>query len=83
MEELIKEETPKVNWVDIDVADNGYIVSYSVKEKKLGASPTDHVDYQNKKMLFEDEGEAFDFFVKMKKAEMKCRHDERKGNKSY
>jgi hypothetical protein len=73
MDEVEFEATsPKVCWVDIKKADNGYIVSYSVKEKKLGAGKYDHVEHTEKKMLFNEkqEDEAFQLFVKMKKKEL-------------
>jgi hypothetical protein len=65
----------EVCWVSIDSADNGYIVSYSIREKSLGKGKYGHVEHTEKKMLYSNkqEDEAFEMFVKMKKKELMCK----------
>jgi hypothetical protein len=62
----------QVRWVNIDVADNGFIVKWDEKMKKPGGGEMDHCDCISKTHLFksEEKDEAFDFFVKLKKMEM-------------
>ena len=64
-----EKESSEVCWVGIDKADNGYIVSYSQKEKKSGGGKYDHVEHSEKKLLYnmDQEDEAFAMFVKLKK----------------
>lgn len=72
METKFEGTEPKVCWVNIDKADNGYIVRYSTREPKIGAGKYDHVESTEKTMLFnkEQQDEAFELFVKMKKKEL-------------
>lgn len=64
-------EIGKVNWVNIDMANNGYIVRYSIKESKPGSM--EHCEWIEKSFVFsmEQEDEAFDLFKKMKLKSMK------------
>jgi hypothetical protein len=61
----------KVNWVEIEMANNGYVVRYSVKESKPGSM--EHCEWLSKSFVFstEQEDEAFDLFKKMKLKSMK------------
>jgi hypothetical protein len=59
-------------WVNIDVADNGFIVKWDEKTKKRGGGEMDHCNSISKTHIFkvEEKDEAFDFFVRLKKMEM-------------
>lgn len=59
-------------WVNIDMADNGFIVRWDEKMKKPGGGDMDHCDHVSKTHLFkmEEDNEAFDFFIRLKKMEM-------------
>ena len=64
-------EIGKVTWVNIDMANNGYVVRYSIKESKPGSM--EHCEWLSKSFVFsmEQEDEAFDLFKKMKLKSMK------------
>lgn len=66
-----------VRWVDIDMADNGFIVEWNEKEKKPSES-SDHCDYIRHKKLFpmDKKDDAFMYFVELKKAELGRKHEE-------
>ena len=75
--EEVKEESKfgndvEVNWCNIDMADNGYIVSWDEKIKKPEGS-MDHCGYKSKKKLFsnEEEDQAWETFKHYKKLSMK------------
>lgn len=66
-----KEEMDGVSWVEIEQADNGFIVEWSAKIKRPGASELDHCERKRHKKLFpmEKEAEAWEKFKALKKAE--------------
>jgi len=61
-----------VKWPEISVAENGFMVSWQEKTKRPGAGDYDHCDSNPRSHIFtsDQEDEAFDFFVKLKKMEM-------------
>ena len=62
----------KVKWVNIDVAENGFMVNWEEQSKRAGGGEYDHMNCTPRKHVFpaEKEDEAFDLFVKLKKLEM-------------
>lgn len=62
----------KVKWVNIDVAENGFMVNWEEQSKRPGGGEYDHMSCTPRRHVFteEMEDEAFDLFVKLKKMEM-------------
>lgn len=62
----------KVRWSSIDVAENGFMVRWDEKTKNPGGGSYDHCEGLSRSHVFtsDQEDEAFDFFVKLKKMEM-------------
>lgn len=57
----------KIDWVDMDMADNGIIVQYTIKRKSQSKGEFDNTDHINKKVLFMDDklDEAFALFKEL------------------
>ena len=70
----------KVKWVSIEVAQNGFMVNWDEQSKREGASEYEHMNCVPKKIVFtaDQEDEAFDLFVKLKKLEMSLTYKEEK-----
>lgn len=68
MEAIVMNGSPK--YINIEVAENGFLVCW--EEKLKGNKQMDHCDYKRRSHIFtsDQEDEAFDFFVKLKKMEM-------------
>lgn len=66
-----KEEMKGVHWVEIEQADNGFIVEWSCRASSKGGGELEHVGSTRKKKLYpmEKEDEAWNKFRELKKAE--------------
>ncbi len=73
-----KKYDKKISWVNIDMADNGYVVSWSEKEIKPPGC-NDHCDYIDHKKLFseKEDGAAWDHFKNLKMMEMHYKYDKK------
>lgn len=69
----------KVKWVNIDVAENGYMVNWEEQAKREGAGEYEHMNCTPRRHVFTEdmEDEAFDLFVKLKKLEMGLTYKEK------
>lgn len=57
----------KIDWIDMDMAENGIIIKYTIKRKGVGKGDFDNVDFIDKKVLFMDNelDAGFDLFRKL------------------
>lgn len=62
-------EEGKVGHVEIEKADNGWVVEYSVKGKSPNKNSMDHMDYNKTRKIFstEEEDKAWALYVEYKK----------------
>lgn len=67
--EAYPSEEGRVGHVDIEKADNGWVVEYSVKEKSSKPNSMDHMEYKKNRKIFstEEEDKAWELYVEYKK----------------
>jgi hypothetical protein len=72
--EAMENHQPEVCWIEIEKAENGFVVEYSEKEKKEHGDMT-HCDYIKKTHVFnsEEEDKAWEMFIDLKKREFKSK----------
>jgi hypothetical protein len=72
----------KINYVDIEMAENGFVVCWS--EKTESSNSFEHCGYVDKKKLFpmDDEGDAWNFYKDKKMECLKAKNNPEKTTSS-
>ena len=70
--EAMEYDQPEVVWIEIEKADNGFVVEYSEKEKRKEGC-MEHCDHIRRSQVFtsDEEDKAWEMFIDLKKREFK------------